>query len=74
MLGAGLPFLQLQWLQLCPYKVQVYVPVRVSIQLFSCCDYKIPFGLAVGLVLHSAWSNIGDACLVVLPAELDKGR
>ena len=68
MLGAGLPFLQLQWLQLCPYKVQVYVPVWVLIQLFSCCDYKISFGLVVGVVLHSAWSNIGgDAVLVVLP-------
>ena len=44
------------------------------IQLFSCCDYKISFGLVVGVVLHSAWSNIGDAILVVLLAELDKGR
>ena len=57
-------FLQLQ---LCPYKVQVHVPVRVLIQLLSCCDCKISVALVVGVVLPSAWSSIVDAVLVVLP-------
>ena len=74
MLGAGLPFLELQWLQLCTYKLQVHVPVRVLIQLLSCFYSRISFALVVGVVLHSAWSSIGDAVLVVLPVELDKGR
>ena len=74
MLGAGLPFLELQWLQLCTYKVQLHVLVRVLIQLLSCYDCKISVALVVGVVLHSAWSSIGDAVLVVLPVELDKGR
>ena len=74
MLGAGLPFLQLQWLQLCSYKVQVHVPVQVLIQLWSFCDCKIPLALVVGVVLHSAWFSIGDAVLEVLPVELDKGQ
>ena len=74
MLGTGLPLLQLQWLQLCTYKVQLHVPVWVLIQLLSCCDCKISVALVVGVVLHSAWSSIGDAVLVVLPRELDKVR
>ena len=41
--------------------------VRVLIQLLSCCDCKISVALVVGVVLHSAWSSIGDAVLVVLP-------
>ena len=57
-----------------PYKVQVHVLVRVLIQLLSCCYCKISVALVVGVLLHSAWSNIGDAVLVVLPVELDKGR
>ena len=68
MLGAGLPFLKLQWLQLCPYKVPVNVPVRFLIQLLSCFNSKIFVALVVGIVLPSAWLRIGvDAVLVVLP-------
>ena len=74
MLGAGVPLLQLQWLQLCIYKLQLHGKVRVLIRLFSRCDCKISVALVAGVVLHSAWSNIGDAVLVVLPVELDKGR
>ena len=68
MLEAGLPFLKLQWLQLCPYKVPVNVPVRFLIQLLSCFNSKISVSLVVGIVLPYTWLRIGvDAVLVVLP-------
>ena len=75
MLGAGLPFLKLQWLQLCPYKVPVNVPVWFLIQLLSCFNSKISVALVFGIVLPSAWSRIGgDAALEVLPRYWDKGQ
>ena len=67
-----MPFLQLQ---LCTYKVQNHAQVRFLLHLLSCCDSSISVAFFVGVLLPSAWSNtIGDAVLVVLPVELDKGR
>ena len=71
MLNAGLPFLQLQWLQLCTYKVQNHVQVRFLRYLLSYYDCKISVALEIGVVLPFAWSSIsGDAVLVVLPRQL----
>ena len=66
-----MPFLQLQ---LCTNKVQNHAQVRFLLHLLSCCDSSISVVFFVGVLLPSAWSNIGDAVLVVLPVELDKGR
>ena len=62
------------WLQLCPYKLQLHVQVWFLLHLLSCYDSSISVAFFVGVLLPSAWSNIGDAVLVVLPVELDKGR
>ena len=65
------PFLQLQ---LCTYKVQNHAQVWFLLHLLSGYDSSISVVFFVGVLLPSAWSNIGDAVLVVLPVELDKGR
>ena len=40
----------------------------VSDPVLSCYDSKVSVALVVGVVLPSAWSNIGsDAILIVLP-------
>ena len=58
MLGAGLPLLQLQWLQLCTYKIQIHVQVQVLIHLLSCFFSRISVALVAGVVLLSALSSI----------------
>ena len=73
MLSAGLPFLSLQWLQLCHYKLQLHVQVWFLIQLLSCFNSQISVALVVGIVLPSAWSRSGgDVILVVLPIWWEK--
>ena len=67
MLGAGLPFQQLPWLQPCPYKLQFCLQVQVLLQLLNCCNGSISIALVVEVALLSAWSSICSAILVVLP-------
>ena len=74
MLGVGIPLLQLQWLQLCTYKIQIHVQVQVLIHLLSCFFSRISVVLVAGIVLLSALSSICGAVLVMLPGQLEKVR